>query len=109
MQLMTLLKMVWLNIYLVIQDLCKDGNPPFDQTCWLLLSGATDAPDYDSITMRRPCDIHGDRNLTFLYGIMKDFANMEGKILKEKGKIHNRVMDLYMEKSNAAGPIRRHL
>ena len=80
-----------------IQDLCKDGNPPFDQTCWLLLSGAI-----------RPSDIHGDRNGSFLYGITKDFANMEGKILKEKGKLRNRVTDLYMEKSNAVGQVRRH-
>ena len=93
---------------LQIQDLCKDGNPPFHQTSWLLLSGATDPPKDISISKRRQRDIHGNKSGSFLAGLTKDFANMEGKIIKERGQLHNVVRNLRLKKSFALDEIRDH-
>ena len=85
-------------------DELDNWKPTTIEPRWLLLAGATDPPREVNISDRRTRDIQGDRNGAFLRGITRDLVNMEDVI---GNKLYNRVMDLYMKRSEAANHIKR--
>ena len=71
---------------------------------WFLLVGATDPPEDIAISDRRTRDVKYDKNGAFLQGVTRDVVNMQDAI---GGKLYNRVMDLYLTKSEALNKIQR--
>ena len=68
------------------------------QPRWLLLSGASNPPENIAISKRRTRDAPGDKNGTFLPGVIRDLANMQDAV---EAKLSNVVMNLKLTKSDA--------